>query len=129
MKQLLARRQPGGQKRHRVAFGRRAENELAAQLDGAGLAGRYEREYRFLPDRRFRLDFAFVHEMIAVEIDGQVHAIKGRREGDVKRGQIALTHGWTLLHVLPAQVRTGEALELVLRIVPPHSVRSRPVSL
>lgn len=97
--------------------GRRWEVELAAQLDEAGFFGRYVREYRFRSDRRFRFDFAFVPEQFAIEVDGAVHRIKSRFHGDREKGQLALTGGWTILHVGPDQVRNGEALSLAKQLL------------
>jgi very-short-patch-repair endonuclease len=98
-----------------VNAGKRWEVEFAAQLDHAGL--RYEREYRFKPDRRFRFDFAFPAEQIAVEIDGVVHRIKSRFNADREKGTIALLLGWRVLHVTSAQVRSGEALALLCQLI------------
>lgn len=95
--------------------GKRWELEFAAQLDNAGLA--YEREYRFKLDRRFRFDFAFLEEQIAVEIDGVVHRIKSRFNADREKGTIALLLGWRVLHVTSAQVRSGEALTLLSKLL------------
>jgi very-short-patch-repair endonuclease len=123
---LLARRknavcktasQRGDQKK--TAFvnpGRRWEIELAAQLDDAGLTG-YRREYRFLEDRRFRFDFAWVPLHFAVEVDGAVHRIKKRYQGDQEKGQLALLGSWRVLHVTPLQVRNGEAISLVKKLI------------
>jgi very-short-patch-repair endonuclease len=100
----------------RVVFGRRWEVELAAQLDAAGLGG-YVREHRFLEDRRFRFDFAWVAQRLAVEVDGAVHRIKKRYQGDQEKGQLALLGEWRVLHVTPAQVRSGAALIMVGKLL------------
>lgn len=93
------------------------EELLDAQLRREGYAGRYVRELRFLPDRRFRFDFAFPRENLAVEIDGVVHRIKKRFDSDREKHQLALMGRWRVLHVSPAEVRSGHALALVCKLL------------
>jgi very-short-patch-repair endonuclease len=97
--------------------GTRWEDEFDRQLRVAGYAGRFVRELRFAPDRRFRFDFAFVADNLAVEIDGAVHRIKKRFSGDLEKGQLALLGGWRVLRVSPAEVRTGHALTLLRKLL------------
>src|SRR5262245_1384575 len=98
----LARRLP-----HR---GKKWEDLFAAQLDAQGI--RYVREYRFLPGRRFRFDFALepLYRSIAVEVDGVVHRIKAQFQRDREKHNLALIAGWRVLHVSPDDVRSGKAL-------------------
>jgi len=65
--------------------------------------------------RGWMLDMAWpwLEPMLAVEVDGAVHRIKGRHKGDIPKHQALFTQGWKLLRVTPAQVRNGEALALV----------------
>ena len=65
--------------------------------------------------RRFRSDVAFPMHRLLVEIEGQVHAIKGKRKGDIVREQLATGLGYRVLRVLPEQVHNGEALALVAK--------------
>jgi very-short-patch-repair endonuclease len=111
------RRLKRGEKSRGVRGGTRWEEEFDLQLAGAGLAGRYSRELRFRADRRFRFDFAFLPEMLAVEIDGAVHRIKKRFHSDVEKSQLAILGGWRVLRVSPAQVRSGHALALVCKLL------------
>lgn len=99
----------------REPHGRRWEVMLAAQLEGAGIA--FEREYRFVPARRFRFDFRIGTDL-AVEIDGAVHRIRARFASDIDKQQLALLHGWRVLRVSPMQVRSGAALRLILLLQP-----------
>lgn len=99
-------------KRHSraVVTGKRWENEFALQLDQAAID--YRREHAFVPARKFRFDFALPACALAIEIDGVVHRIKGRFERDREKSNLAILHGWRVLHFSPAQVRSGEALSL-----------------
>jgi len=100
-----------GHRPPRPLLGKKTEDALAAQFDGAGI--RYTREYRFLADRKFRLDFVLdARRKLAVEVDGQVHRIKGRFQSDREKMNLALFTGWRVLHVGPEQVRSGHALAL-----------------
>ena len=93
--------------------GKRWEDALAAQLDAAQLA--YVREFRFIEPRRFRFDFAFPRERLAVEIDGGVHRIDARWRSDREKGNLAIERGWRVLHFATADVRSGDALALIER--------------
>lgn len=121
----LMRRKRGGIVR--VLTGRRWEDEFAAQLDGAHIA--YLREFKFLPGRRFRFDFMILGASAAVEIDGAVHRIKGRFTGDREKGNLALLRGWRVLHVSPAQVKSGEALSLLRLLLAGANKMSQTVAL
>lgn len=101
---------------NRPRAGKKWEDMFAQQLDDAGIVG-YEREYRFRPDRRFRLDFAFPQWTLAVEVDGAVHRIKERFNADRERGQVAMLHGWRVLHVSPKEVRSGHAITLTKKLL------------
>lgn len=100
----------------RSFVGRRAEDDFAVQLHRERIP--YEREYRFLADRKFRFDFMIdAQRKIAVEVDGVVHRIKGRFDSDREKHTLALLTGWRVLHVSPSQVRTGHALALLERLL------------
>lgn len=94
------------------------ETEFFAQLVHAGLAP-FEREYQFagedLTGRRWRFDFAWPRARLAVEIDGAVHRIRSRFEGDREKGNSAVLLGWRVLHFGPRDLASGEALSLTQR--------------
>lgn len=87
------------------------EISLERQMLDAGL--KFETEYRFLPDRKFRADFAFVEQKLLVEVDGMVHRIKARFKADIEKKALALLAGWRVLSVGGDQVRDGEALKWI----------------
>lgn len=103
-----------GERPKRERRGKRTEDMLAAQLAAAGIA--FEREYRFDLDRRFRFDFRIGVDF-AVEIEGGVHGLKRQFRSDLGKHALALLHGWRVLRVSPEQVRTGEALALIERLL------------
>jgi very-short-patch-repair endonuclease len=86
-----------------------------AKIDG------YVREYVFAPPRKWRFDFAFVDEKLAVEIEGGIW-IKGAHnrgahfESDTEKYNEAAILGWRVLRVSTEQVtKTGQALDWIVR--------------
>ena len=77
-----------------------------------------EPEYKFMPTRRWRLDFAWIDFDLGLEIQGGLF-IKGRhtRGAALKKEYEKLNAlcclGWRVLYVLPEQVESGEAFALV----------------
>lgn len=72
----------------------------------------FEREYRFHDVRKWRFDFAFVHQKVAVEVDGGQWAFRGGRhatDGDRDKGNHAAALGWRVLHFSPKQLRDDPA--------------------
>ena len=72
-----------------------------------------EAEYPFLPDRRFRFDFAWPLLKFAVEVDGEVHRIKSRFHADIEKHALALLAGWRVLRVDGREIRSGVAVKWV----------------
>lgn len=63
----------------------------------------YEREYRFHPKRRFRLDFAFPEYKIGIEIQGGIwlNGYHNRGQGqnnDAEKNNLAVLDGWKILY-------------------------------
>jgi hypothetical protein len=117
-------------------------DQFALLLDDAGIS--YHREYMFDPkpsagekrkQRKWRFDFIFQGK-IAVEIDGGVWARKGAKKcqvcgqvpagrhvggrgfiSDCEKTNRAQELGWRVFRVPAQWVGTGQALELVRRVV------------
>jgi len=103
------------------------ENLFAMQLDSAGLAG-YVREYRAIPGRKFRFDFAFVRERLLVEINGGTYngGAHGRGVGinrDYEKGNLAVVNNWRVLSFDTKQVKSGAALEVVEQLINNQSIK------
>jgi len=67
-------------------------------------------EYRFHPDRRWRFDFAFPDQRLAIEFDGgQWVAHGGRHNRDTDRDKLntAAVMGWRLLRFSNQQWEAG----------------------
>jgi hypothetical protein len=102
------------------------EAELAGHFSVMGLV--LDRQYKFHPERRWRLDFAAVDVLVGVEVDGSVFAAEnGQTAGRHSRGKgivegyqkknAAAELGWLILCYGPPQIRSGEAAMQVERIV------------
>jgi hypothetical protein len=79
-------------------------------------------EFRFHPIRKWRFDWAFVPQKLAVEVNGGAFAAAGGRHtrgagfrSDAEKLAEAAILGWRVIPVLPEQIRSGLALELVRR--------------
>ena len=101
---------------------RDAEDELASAL---GLAGDpfvgFERQYAYVPGRKFRADFAWPASRLLVEIQGgvftgQAHgSVKGVL-ADIERLNLATLNGWRLLRFTTAcadRAEVGETLDVI----------------
>ena len=97
------------------------ENLFAMQLDSAGLTG-YIREYKAIPGRRFRFDFAWRKERLLVEINGGTYSKGAHSTGtginrDYEKGNLAVLNGWRVLSFDTKMVKSGAALEVVEQIL------------
>ena len=78
------------------------------------------REYRFDDTRRFRFDFAWIKEKVAVEIQGGVWGRGGHSTGvglnrDCDKSNLATANGWKVFKFTTNHLREKpkESLELV----------------
>lgn len=69
-----------------------------------------QREYRFHPKRKWRFDFAFVAQRVAVEVDGgQFTKFGGRHNTDSDREKLntAAAMGWRVLRFSPQMLKNS----------------------
>ncbi|NBT49608.1 MAG: DUF559 domain-containing protein [Actinobacteria bacterium] len=62
------------------------------------------REYSVFP---YFIDFAFVNEMVAVEIDGSQHLLPERKERDDKKDKLLDDLGWLVIRVSEKEIKTN----------------------
>jgi len=89
------------------------EATLALHMKAAGLNP--VSEFRFHPPRRWRFDFAFLDQKIAVECEGGTWTGGKHTRGkgfalDCEKYNQASLDGWTLLRFTGDQIRSGQAL-------------------
>ena len=93
------------------------EETLAFQMKAIGLPEPM-REYRFHPSRKWRFDFAFPAEKVAIEAEGGVwtHGRHTRGAGfqkDLEKYNSAVILGWKVLRFSGDQIKSGEALQII----------------
>lgn len=96
----------------------RPEERFALELRAARVAG-WLREHRFDPPRRWRFDFAWPTEQVALEIHGGVwtHGRHTRGHGftaDREKMNRARALDWWVVEATSDQVRDGKAMAWIL---------------
>lgn len=94
------------------------EDEFAAQLKAVKVP--FEREVRFHPNRKWRLDF--VSGKVAIECEGGIYVNGGHNRGAAMEDQFekyaeALLAGYTVFRVSARQIRSGQALKWLERAI------------
>lgn len=80
------------------------------------------REFRFHPERRWRVDFAFPEQRIAVEIEGAVWRQGRHQTGtgfsrDMEKYNALARAGWRLLRYSTQMVISGAAIDEVREVL------------
>ena len=106
----------------RITAGRRsAVLPLNVQCRAAGLPEPVT-EWRFTQERRWRFDFAWPSQRVALEVDGGGW-INGRHsrgsgiEKDAEKQNAAVAMGYRVLRASPAMVKDGRALTAIERVL------------
>lgn len=75
-----------------------AEEALARALDANPIPGwDLVREYRFDATRKWKYDFAFPSQKLAVEVEGQYHRTYAGHRNDCEKFNEATLQGWRVL--------------------------------
>ena len=71
-----------------------------------GLDKKYSiiREYSVFP---YFIDFAFVNQMVAIEIDGSQHLLPERKESDDKKDKLLNDFGWFVVRISENEIKTN----------------------
>lgn len=93
------------------------ERRFEQQLLERPLIPPHQRNYFFLPDRDFELDFAWPALKVAVEIQGMAHRVKGRFKADIEKRALAQLAGWRVLELDGDSVRSGRGLEWLVGLL------------
>lgn len=96
---------------------------LALQIRATGLPTP-KTEHMFHVGRKWRFDFAFADHMLAVEVEGGTwsggrHTTGAGFERDTEKYNQAVLDGWRVLRFTGAQVKRGEALDVIRRALQP----------
>lgn len=73
-------------------------------VESNGLDKKYSivREYSVFP---YFIDFAFVNQMVAIEIDGSQHLLPERKESDDKKDKLLNELGWLVIRVSEKEIK------------------------
>jgi very-short-patch-repair endonuclease len=82
----------------------------------------FVREYRFMPPRRYRFDFAWPDKKIALEVEGGTwtngrHTRGKGYESDCEKYDEAALLGWKVLRFTTNMVRDGRAINFIKRSI------------
>lgn len=94
---------------------------LDRQCQLAGLP-KPQTEWRFHPSRKWRFDLAWPDKSLAVEVDGAVYTAGRHTRGagvekDAEKFAEAMLLGWRVLRVTTGQVKSGQALNWIERLL------------
>jgi len=75
-------------------------------VESNGLDKKYSiiREYSVFP---YFVDFAFVNQMVAIEIDGSQHLLPERKERDDKKDYLLNELGWLVIRISEKEIKTN----------------------
>jgi len=95
------------------------ELELLSHIRAVGLPEPV-REYRAIPGRKFRFDFAYPDKKLLIEVNGDIWAgRRGEQSGhssgtglsrDYEKNNLAILNGWKVMYFTGNTIRTGEAV-------------------
>ena len=96
------------------------EEEFAFQCKAYNL--KPEREVMFAAPRRWRFDFCFPTEKIAVEIEGGIwnggrHTTGSGFESDLRKYNHASALGWRVFRFSTAMVTSGNAIDMIREVL------------
>lgn len=116
-----AKRQPSaaGRTKRKSSPVSDAEERLAAALAADPLPGwDLVREHPFHERRRWRFDFAFPSQRLAVEVEGRYHCTYAGHRSDCEKLNEAIRQGWRVLRFPAAQkARAAEWAELIREVL------------
>lgn len=110
--------------KRRMTRASKLEADLAWQLKAEKIV--YEREFRFHPKRKWRFDFSIPgFRRIAVECEGATrwgnhlgrHQTAKGMTSDCEKYNEALLLGWKVLRVTKEQIKSGQAIEWIKRLL------------
>jgi len=93
------------------------EAEMALQIRAYKLPTP-EREFRFTKGRRFRFDFAWVAQKVALEVEGGVwsggrHSRGAGFNSDCEKYALATLEGWRVFRVTTNHIKSGDAIQWI----------------
>lgn len=95
----------------------KVEDDLEYQTNTLGLPTP-EKQAKLIPGRKFAFDFYWPSAKLAVEIQGGTWNIGGHSTGtgiarDCEKANLAVMHGYRVMHFTTQMVKNGEALDFI----------------
>lgn len=100
---------------------------LRSQLESMAIDG-WEAEFPFHQTRKWRFDFAWPDEMVAVEVDGAIHTTGRHTRGagvdaDNEKLNAAQLDGWRVFRFSTGKVQSGYAAQTIIKALDRYSQR------
>ena len=97
------------------------ERHLETQMRQVGLHGFYA-EHRFHPGRKWRFDFAFIDQKVAIEVEGGTwsggrHTRGSGFEKDCEKYNQAAIDGWLVLRYTSTMIKSGKAVAQIEEVI------------
>jgi very-short-patch-repair endonuclease len=97
--------------------GSNLEGLLAWQIHAVGLPAP-AREHAAIPNRKYRVDFAWPDRRLAVEVEGGIwqegaHSTGSGITRDIEKANLLALAGWTLIRCTAEHIRSGQALRWI----------------
>ena len=78
----------------------------------------YARQFKFHPTRKWKFDFAWPEQNLAVEVDGAIWANGRHNRGpgilaDMEKYAEAMVLGWRVLRIAPEHIKSGQAVNWI----------------
>jgi very-short-patch-repair endonuclease len=87
-------------------------------VESIGLDKKYSiiREYSVFP---YFIDFAFINQKVAIEVDGSQHLLPERKERDDKKDKLLNELGWFVIRISEKEIKTniGEVFNKIISIL------------
>lgn len=106
-----------------AVIGNECERILAYQAQADGLPP-FRQNFRFYLGRKFEIDIAWPDHRVGCEINGGVWNSKTGAHGsplkilrDLEKSNLLVMEGWKVLRFTPDQVRAGEAIAGLKRLL------------
>ncbi|HEY4326130.1 MAG TPA: hypothetical protein VGN20_19225 [Mucilaginibacter sp.] len=79
-------------------------------------------EYKFSKDRKWRMDYAFIKQMVFLEVEGGVWTNGRHTRGkgfikDMEKYNEAAAQGWSLIRCVPSDLVNGKAIKQLKQII------------
>jgi len=83
-------------------------------------------EYRFHPERKWRFDFAYPEQKIAIEVEGGTwaggrHSRGAGFQGDCEKYNEAVLLGWKILRFTSGMINSTSAVDTIKRLLDKES--------